>query len=469
MAPQHTKIVCTLGPASDKPRTLRRLIEAGVNLFRLNASHGTPAEHANRIVDVRRLARSLRTPVGIMVDLPGPKLRLGTLPDEKRLLRKGEIVVLTGPRSKIKGHLPVREDQIIKDLQRGDKVFLADGTVKLIVHRKNPQAVQCRVLVGGFVRTGSGVNLPDTDLAKALPTAVDRKWIRFALKHRVDWLAISFVQKVADVEAIRRLSGNKRGAPSLMAKIEKKGALRELEQVVSAADAVMVARGDLGVETPLEQVPLFQKEIIAVANRLGRPVVTATQMLESMVEHSVPTRAEISDVSNAILDGTDAVMLSAESAIGRYPVESVLTLGRVARVTEEHFPYAAPQNETAHNDQLPLADAIGRSAWQLAKDCRAKAILIDPKAKTLAAMISRFHPESLIFLLCNSWQEACRQTLTRSVRPLVVPSPWDRALRVIKREIRRHGGVKRGDRLVLVQSAKGLYGEGSDLLRIVQL
>ncbi len=469
MIHNRTKIVCTLGPASQDPRILRRMIQAGADVFRLNASHGNAADHAQRISDIRRVARELKRPIGILMDLPGPKLRLGVLPDEKRVLRKGEPVLLCGPTPSRPDSLPLRDPEILKDLRPGHEIYLADGTVQLVAVKKDPSGMRCRVQVGGTVRSGSGLNLPDTELSKAVPTAADRGWIRFARKHHLDWLAVSFVQKAADIEMVRRLAGSGPEAPRLIAKIEKRGAVLQLEEIVKTADGVMVARGDLGVETPLANVPLVQKRIISFANAYGRPVITATQMLESMVEHSSPTRAEVTDVANAILDGTDAVMLSAESAIGHYPVASVATLASIATATESEFPYASAFRKLAERDWSSPHEAISFSAVRMAADCAAKAILIEPSAQTTAAAISRFRPKAAVISLCHRWDEACRQILPWGVDPLVIPRSWKQALGVIRRHLAKFHGIQHGCRVVTVQSAAKLYGAGSDLVRIVRL
>ncbi len=469
MIQQRTKIVCTLGPASDKPETIRRMIRAGADIFRLNASHGTEANHTLRIYRVRKASRALQQPVGILLDLPGPKLRLGKITDEKVFLRKGETVRLGNPGDFNPGVLPLRNPEIIKDLRPRHEVYLADGTVTLVVEKVETDGVRCLVQVGGVVRSGSGINLPDTELSGAVPTEADRKWIRFGRAHHIDSLAVSFVQKPGEIETVRKLAGIGKSSPRIMAKIEKRGALRNLDDIVKAADAVMVARGDLGVETPLAGVPLAQKRIIAAANCYWRPVVTATQMLESMVENPSPTRAEVSDVANAILDGTDAVMLSAESAIGRYPVESTAALGRIAYATEGNFPYAVAHQKSATQNWASSLEAISFSAARLASDCQAKAILVAPHAETTAASVSRFRPEARVIQLCYQWEDACRQTLSWGVDPLVIPKSRIQTIRFLKNKLRKVYAAGPGSRVILIQSAQGLFGAGSDILRIVRI
>ncbi|MGH7857359.1 MAG: pyruvate kinase, partial [Candidatus Binatia bacterium] len=337
---RHTKIVCTLGPATDAPSVLERLIEAGVDVVRLNAAHGSEREHAERIRRARRIARSLDRALAILLDLPGPKFRLGSLAGGSKELRRGRDVVLTGRLAPEGDAVPVDVPGFTRHVEPGQTISLSDGSVRLTVRRIEGWKVRCRVVVGGTVRSGSGVNLPDTDLSIRIPTADDARWLRFARAHAVDWIGVSFVRGPSDVVAVRRRlgAGNR---PLVMAKIEKRQALEALEAIAREADGVMVARGDLGVETPLAEVPVAQKRIIAVANAHGRPVVTATQMLESMVEDPSPTRAEVGDVANAVLDGTDAVMLSAETAIGRHPLAAVRMLAEVIAATERVYRYGA--------------------------------------------------------------------------------------------------------------------------------
>ncbi len=328
-----------MGPAVDDPSKIRALIGLGVDIFRLNVSHGQASEHARRIERVRRIARRLRKTVAILVDLPGPKFRLGKLDRGSLVIAAGQSGQLV-PEGQSRAQplaLPLRQDDLLKHIREGQNVFINDGTVKLEIVRGSKTRAAFRVLAGGVVRSGSGINLPQTDLGVTLPVASDLPWIQFAAEHTADWLAVSFVQTANDVAQVRRAAGKWGYRPSIMAKIEKRRALQNLDAIIQVCDGVMVARGDLGVETPLEEIPFAQKRIIAAANRRGKFSVTATQMLESMVTLSTPTRAEVTDIANAVLDGTDGVMLSAETAVGQHPIEAVSILSRVVSAAERHL------------------------------------------------------------------------------------------------------------------------------------
>lgn len=396
--PHHrTKIVATLGPSTDKPGVLESLLRAGLNVARINAAHGTPEEHAVRIQEVRRLARRVGTSVAVLLDVPGPKFRLGKLPPGGYELSRGEMVVL-GRASSDPKVLPLSHPSLVNDLKRGHPVFLVDGTVKLIVERVRDGKAYARVDFGGKVRSGSGINLPHTNITVRLPTPEDLRWLDFAVRERLDWVGVSFVRTAGEVNFIRRKLGSGPAAPLVLAKIEKREALHNLDSIIQAADGVMVARGDLGVETPLEQVPLAQKRIIAKAMELGKPVITATQMLESMVEHSSPTRAEVTDVANAILDGTDAVMLSAETAIGANPLKAVEVLARIAAATEERYRYETIYKRLSEASKASAIDTLCLSACWMSFDLKASAIVVESVDSQLPFRISRFRPKAPILV-----------------------------------------------------------------------
>jgi len=309
---------------------LAQLIRAGMNVARLNFAHGTYEEHSTSIKTIRQVSKKLHRPVAILQDLPGPKLRVGKLPVEPIHLRRLERVVLTTDPTPARGKIPISYPDLPRAVTKGDTVYLADGTIRLEVLGVEGEEVEGRVLNGGSLTSGKGVNLPRLRIRLPAITREDVKHIEFGLEEDVDAVGVSFVQKADDIRSARKTAGKKNRDLFIVAKIEKREAVEELEPIIRESDGVMVARGDLGVELSLERVPVIQKRIIFEANKQGRPVITATQMLESMVTAPVPTRAEVADVANAILDGTDAVMLAEETAIGKYPVEAVKILGRVA-------------------------------------------------------------------------------------------------------------------------------------------
>ncbi len=406
----RTKIVCTLGPATDAPGVLEAMVAAGMDVARINMSHGTHAEHTARIDAVRAIALRMDHPLAVLADLPGPKFRLGALERGARRLEAGSFVVLSDE-ARGEDVLPVRNRELLAALRPSEAVFLADGAVELSVVERSDRGVRCEVRIGGTVHSGSGLNVPDSELGEVVPTDDDRRHLAFALAQGVDWIGVSFVQSAADLVRVRACL-DRGHEVLLMAKIEKRRALSGLEAIVEASDGVMVARGDLGVETDLAQIPLVQKRIIATANALARPVITATQMLESMIEHEHPTRAEVTDVANAVLDGTDAVMLSGETAIGRHPVASVEILDRVLRATEAEM-LRRPQPTPAH--------ALGAAATQLAGQLGARAIVAGVHDFRTAAALAATRPHSPLVMVCATPWLYRALALVRGVAPVHAP------------------------------------------------
>ncbi|HYD47493.1 MAG TPA: pyruvate kinase [Terriglobales bacterium] len=330
-----TKIVATIGPASSGPDTLARLIRAGMTIARLNFSHGDLDSHRRTIAELRAAEQATGMRLAIMADLPGPKIRIGTIEPDPAELRIGEEVVLTTKEISGTPHrFSVTLERLAEIVQYGTRIFLNDGTVELEVSDVRNGEVHCVVAAGGEIRSRKGINLPGVDLGTSAFTERDRICLDFALRHGVDAVSQSFVQDAADIEAVRTAAAASGRQPFVIAKIERARAMTYFDEILAAADGVMIARGDLGVEVPIESIAVTQKRLIAKCNLAGKPVITATQMLESMVHSRLPTRAEATDVANAILDGTDAVMLSAESATGRYPVEAVSMLAKIAAATE---------------------------------------------------------------------------------------------------------------------------------------
>jgi len=334
---RRTKIVCTIGPATCNTDQIRRLIIAGMDVARLNFSHGDHDSHGESIHLIRRISRDLEKEIGILQDLGGPKIRIGELPDKERELRTGEKVVLSAEGALDPSIIPVNYPYIVEDVAVGDRILLADGLVELKVQEKKVNTVVCEVVLGGIVQSHKGINLPTSNIRTPAFTEKDRDDLVFGLEQGVDFVALSFVRHEKDLEPVREILDQKADRPLFIAKIEKGQAIQRLEEILARVDGVMVARGDLGVETALEEVPITQKRIIRWARQSGKPVITATQMLRSMLSSPRPTRAEATDVANAILDGTDALMLSEETAMGSYPIESVEIMDRIARATESYL------------------------------------------------------------------------------------------------------------------------------------
>jgi pyruvate kinase len=482
----RTKIVCTLGPATDPPGIIQRLIKAGMDVARVNTSHGDHVEHAERIRQVRQAGQDSGQPVAILIDLPGPKFRIGDMPGGCRKLAEGEAVMLVDEDGHARisdaeeggNYLPVRNPELLKVLGAGERVFLADGLIELRVQTVVPGRIRCEVVIGGPVRSGSGINIPESNIDALVPTDEDQRHLAFALAQEAEWVGVSFVQFAADILRVRALlpAGSQ---PLLMAKIEKRRALANLDEIIEASDGVMVARGDLGIETDLAEIPLVQKRIIAAANARARPVITATQMLESMVEHEHPTRAEVTDVANAVLDGTDAVMLSAETAIGRFPVLAVQMLGRVLGATEAG---TKAGREADHRERMALdywprpnvsdssSDAVGFAACQLAARLGARAIVASVRTMMEAMNIARFRPQIPLVTITPSLRLYQSLALAHGVAPLLYASSREEPPTVhqAREWLFARGLAQPGDRAVLLYASGFIEGE-PDLLQVVRL
>jgi pyruvate kinase len=446
--PRRTKIVATIGPASSSHEVVTELAKAGVDAFRLNFSHGTHEQHANAAQTVRAVQSELQKALALIADLQGPKLRIGAL-DAPRVLVKGDEVVVVGEQAARDGELPLAPDVIGEVLMPGHDVLIDDGLVRLAVEEVSDGRARCRVVVGGEVKTHKGVNLPGVPVPIPSLTKKDLEDLSFALGLGVDYVALSFVRAAADVRDLQAII-RQHGSPArVIAKIEKAEAVDVLDDVLAEADAVMVARGDLGVEMGAATVPLLQKRIILRCLEVGKPVITATQMLESMIEHAEPTRAEASDVANAILDGTSAVMLSAETATGLYPVHAVETMDQIARAVEPSMDYRHQMPEA--DDGPTVGRAMSNAACDLAEALRARAILVPTFTGRTASAVSRLRPRRPIVGLSHHRTALQQMALEWGVTPVLMPETenvedlWSRSLEAA----RKSGAVDPGDRVVL--------------------
>ncbi len=440
-----------MGPACTG-EILPNLIKSGMNVARLNFSHGSQKEHAQWIRRLRELSDQLHLPVAILQDLAGPKVRLGDLPGGETLLKAGEDFFLSPGRwpEGQKG-ATVNLPQIIDDTPAGAAIMLADGSIELKVAAKSPEYLRCRVLVGGVLRSQAGINFPGHSLSVPALTAKDRDDLRFGVAQGVDFVALSYVRSVREVSEAREFIRSLGADTPIIAKIEKHEALGRLEEILAVSDGLMVARGDLGVEVPLEQVPLIQKRVIRAANRVGKPVITATQMLLSMMSHSRPSRAEATDVANAILDGTDAVMLSEETAVGPYPVEAVKFLDRVSRATEEDFPSVEWLRARAAEGRREILEAVSYAACEMALDLKAAAILTHTDGGGTARLISRFRPQNRIIALTANPETRRRLCLSWGVLPLLTSASGDidEMLQLSAEAAVAAGLLSSGDRVVI--------------------
>jgi pyruvate kinase len=420
-----TKIVATLGPATDTPEAIRSLLDVGVDVFRLNASHGSQEEHGRRIRIVREIEAGLGIHVGILLDLQGPKIRLGTFEHGACRLQAGQQFAITT--AQVAGtcqRASTTYKDLVKDVKVDDRVLIADGAVELRVARKTDTDAICDVVVGGEISDRKGINLPGVEVSAASLSKKDIADLRWGLEAGIDMLALSFVRKREDVLRLRVYLDECDAFAKVIAKIEKPEAWTNLDAIMAESDGVMVARGDLGVEMALEKVPFIQKEIIDRARKHGKFVITATQMLESMVESPVPTRAEVSDVANAIYDGTDAVMLSAETSKGKYPVEAARMMASIAREAEVTIRHEGFKRFERDNTRAPSwGETMAEMAYRCARSQNAEAIVVFTASGTSAQHVARNRPPAPIYAFTNSTQVARQLSVIYGIVPIEAPHP----------------------------------------------
>jgi pyruvate kinase len=449
----RTKIVCTIGPASSSPDVMRNMIRAGMDVVRINFSHGDRATHAESIATLRRIAGEQGRLVAVMADLQGPKLRVGEIAGEGLELHEGDMITLTvSPRPDAPDEVHVPHPELLRDLRAGQTVLLDDGSLELTVARASEGALKCRVVTGGRLTSHKGINVPGAKLSFSALTPKDREDVLFGLEQGVDFFALSFTRRAADVRELRQLLRNQGSNVPIITKIEKPEALSVFDAILAEADGVMVARGDLGVETPAEEVPFHQKKIIRACNRCGKPVITATQMLQTMIDNPRPTRAEASDVANAILDGTDAVMLSGETAVGHYPVKAVETMAVICANTEDHLPHSRLlHRELDDGEHGTITEAISLSAVEIAGEVGARAIITATMSGTTARMVARHRPSVPIVAVTPSPETLYRLTLVWGVKPVQVAEfgTTDDMVEVMVRAARERGLIAWGDPVVL--------------------
>jgi pyruvate kinase len=470
----RTKIVCTIGPASRNPETIRELVREGMDVARVNFSHGTQTEHAQSIECVRRVAREEAATVAILADLQGPKLRIGAL-HRPLNLEPGDWLALTTRSADGSFHvIPLPYPELIAGANVGGRWLFDDGAIEVIVREVRPEVVTAEVLVGGQLSSSKGVNAPGGTSRVAALTEKDREDARFAASCGVDFIALSFVQVAEDLSALRDLLDKLPGGPGIgiIAKIEKREALDDLDRILMVADAVMVARGDLGLEVPPQEVPLHQKEIVRRCNRRGIPVITATQMLQSMVDSPRPTRAEASDVANAILDGTDAVMLSEETAVGRYPVEAVVMMREISAMAEGSMPCRIDDDAFHQSGSMTsVTDAISDATARIADEVGARLIVTSTTSGYTARQVARERPRQPIVALTTDESVLRQMALVWGVVPLLVEDfeGTDEMLRVLSQTLIDAGHASEGD-LVVVTAGLPTGGRGTtNLLKVHRL
>jgi pyruvate kinase len=421
---RRTKIVCTIGPASGSAAVIEQLIKAGMNVARFNLSHGTYREHTRHIQTIRKLSHDLAIPVATVIDLPGPKYRTGKVKNGQATLRNGAQVILTT--RQIKGDdevIPINFSTLPQDAKVGDTILLDDGAMQLKVLERQGTEVRCKVMVGGILTEGRGLVVPGMHFSSSFITDALRQHILFAVRQQPDYLALSFVGNAKDVTSVRAILCENDADISIIAKIERGVAVDKFDSILSVSEGIMVARGDLGVDIPLEKVPLVQKEIIKKCNQAGKPVITATQMLESMVNASRPTRAEVTDVANAVFDGTDAIMLSEETSTGKYPVQAVKMMGKIAREVEAKLPYEQMLAEHGRWLEQKTDELISYSACHTAQSLGAVALVAFTQSGSTAGRVSKYRPRMPVLAITTNAAVVGRLMLRWGVYPFQIAGP----------------------------------------------
>ncbi|MGI9101023.1 MAG: pyruvate kinase [Terriglobales bacterium] len=465
---RRAKIVCTIGPACNTEAMVRELMRAGMDVARLNFSHGTHEDHARMIERIRRAADKENRTICILQDLQGPKIRTGRLRDRRPVvLKTGSHVIIT-PRNVLgtPALIPTSFHTLAQEVTPGARILLSDGLIELTVRALHGEEVECDVVNGGILAEHQGINLPGTPLSVPSLTDKDRKDLEFGIRHQVDMIAISFVRTAADVLETKRLIGVRRDDIPVIAKLEKPQAIEHLEEILEVSDGVMVARGDLAVEMPPERVPVIQKLIIRRAAEWRKPVITATQMLQSMVDNPRPTRAEASDVANAVFDGSDAVMLSAETASGRYPREAVTMMVRIVAEAEAHQRESVVQRRRERR-KLSISETICESVAHAAEELDIRAIAVYTETGTTARLVSKYRPKAQIFAFAHRPPVCNRLNLYWGVRPVGCEHvrTAEEMVRAAERELVHAAVVERGDVVAVISGTRGSTGS-TNLMRL---
>jgi len=469
----RTKIVCTLGPASDTFEKIQPLVEAGMDVARLNFSHGTHDEHKAVLMNLRRVAESTHEPITVIQDLQGPKIRIGALVTESvELKQNATLIISTKDRKGTAEVISTTYQDFAKDVKPGDRVLLDDGKLELRVLRNlTPTDVELQVVTGGILTPHKGINLPGVTISAPSLTEKDQEDLQFAFEHDIDYVALSFVRRAHDIAILRDFiieNGPKGRKFPIIAKIEKGEAVEDIDGILKETDAVMVARGDLGVEVPAEDVPLLQKMIVRKCNEVGKPVIIATQMLETMIDNPTPTRAEASDVANAVLDGADAVMLSGETSIGHHPVQAVQVMDRIIRKTEEQ----TERYENYDPRWIPITheyDPLTRSACVLADTLKASTIVVLTHSGSTATRVAKFRPPARIIAVTDRDKIMRRLNLVWGIRGLIVENlkkDSDETFRKIQEQLLREGYVEHGETIVMLAGIPLFEGHPTNTIKV---
>lgn len=451
MRVQNTKFVCTLGPASEDMKTLEKMVYAGMDCARLNFSHGSYENHAKLIKNVRKVSKKTGAPIAVMQDLQGPKIRIGNIDEKGIKIKKNEKITLTCGIKK-ENKIPVQYKRLYKEVEKNDIVLIDDGMIELKIKELKGKDIICSALNSGIIKKNKGINVPGKEISANPITAKDKKDLEFGLKHKIDYVALSFVSEAKDIHNLRKIINKHTKEVKIIAKIERGAAIKNLEEIIEVSDALMIARGDLALEVGPENVPIIQKRMIRLCNLAGKPVITATQMLQSMVTKPQPTRAEVSDIANAIFDHSDAIMLSNETAVGNYPVRAVRVFAKVAQKVENVL--------KKHQDLLPIRsikekiniyDALGYQTCKLAETIDAKGIIVVTKQGKSARFVSKHHSYIPTAIITPSKKVRNQLSLYWGLNTIVVEKINNKTyIKDIKRIIKKTNFVKKGDRVVIL-------------------
>ncbi|SKC92808.1 pyruvate kinase [Maledivibacter halophilus] len=468
---RKTKIVCTIGPTSQSKAVFTELVKNGLNVARLNFSHGNHEEHFERIKMIKEVREELGIPVAILLDTKGPEIRTRDFKDGLAELKEGQDFVLTT--ENIKGDnnkCSITYDNLPKDVKKGDKILIDDGLIELevtdIVDNKN---IKCRVNNGGIVKDKKGINVPGVKINLPAITEKDISDIEFGIENRIDFIAASFIRKAEDVHAIRRvLEENNAYHIQIISKIENQEGLDNIDEIIEVSDGIMVARGDLGVEIPTEMVPIAQKEMIGKCNKVGKPVITATQMLDSMMRNPRPTRAEVTDVANAIFDGTDAIMLSGETAAGKYPIEAVRTMANIAKRTEDSLDYEEILHKRMSDKETSVTYAVSHATCNTAHDLGASAIISATSSGFTARMVSKFRPKAPIIAATTRSEILRRLVLVWGVKPVLIKDvdSTDEIFELSINKAKEYGYIKNGDLVVITAGVPVGISGATNLIKV---
>lgn len=461
MYTKNTKIVCTLGPSTDSFTEISNLVSAGMDVARLNFSHGTYSHHEKILKNLRKVEKITGKRIGVIQDLQGPKIRVGKMPEEGIIIKKGETIKLTTKpiigKSEKQTIIPVQYKRITKDVGKGDTIFIDDGLIQLKVAKKTSTDLTCKVIIGGIVKNYKGINCPTASISQNPITEKDIADLKWGLKHDMDYIAISFVKSKKDIIALRELIEKRGKKTKIIAKIERHEAIKNLKEIIKESDAVMVARGDLGIEIPAEQVPIVQKRIIALSNKHGKPVITATQVLQSMIENAQATRAEISDAANAVFDHTDAIMLSNESAIGKYPFKATKTLSKVALTVEKELQKDNELLKTIFSEKaLSSTNASCLNACQLAQNLNADAIIVYTEEGYTARKIAEHRIYIPIITVTPSEKVARELTLVWGIKKVLIKKisgEKEKKQENILKFLKAKKEIFSGDKVVIISNA----------------